>query len=145
MSARIAVVAVLLVACGGKDPSSMPPADGSGSTTDPDGSVDAAMQGPCWPFASSTPRGDVDLGTGMDAYQPMPDEPKLVYGEQGGFHIESRSRIRGLAPGNPADVTSPGNPRTRFRAFWVNTGTPKDGMPINPALCGTRAGYTAAP
>ncbi|MDB4959315.1 MAG: hypothetical protein JWO36_6884 [Myxococcales bacterium] len=96
--------------------------------------IDAAPQN-CWPVETSTPKGSVDLGTGDTAFEAMPDQLALVYGEQGGFHIPARSRIHGLEPGDPVDIANPTNPRTRFIAYFEN------GDPNTNVKCGVRLGY----
>jgi hypothetical protein len=84
-----------------------------------DASVDASMPGPCWPIEMTTPGGEVEVGTGVDAYQPMPDELPLVFGDQQGYHITARARIRGMNPGMVGDVLNQNkkNPGTKFWAI----------------------------
>jgi len=124
----------VLAACGDNQaPSTDAPLDG------PDASIDASIRGPCWPVDTSTPGGDVELGTGYDAYRPMPDVLHLVYGDQGGYHIEARSRVHGMVAGDPANILNPINPRSRFRAFFMDTGEP-----INPTVCPVRLAYLPA-
>jgi hypothetical protein len=99
---RGTVIACLLAACG-----------------DHREAVDA--KAPCWPIDTSTPGGEVEVGTGIGGYEPMPDRLPLVYGVQMGYHITARARIRGLNPGEPNDTlnSSRRNPLTLFRAFGV--------------------------
>ncbi len=96
----------------------------------------------CWRKATSTPRGSIELGTGIYAYEPMPDAVDLVYGLQGGFHFDVRAHMRGLDPGDTIDVLSKRNPTTRYQAFYEN------GDPITPNLtpdgCGITLGYAPA-
>jgi hypothetical protein len=95
----------------------------SGDAAGIDATVDAHIPGPCWPIDTTAPGGAVEVGTGVDEYQPMPDSLPLVYGEQMGYHITARSRIRGLNPGpRPPDVLNPQNPRTKFNAIALDTG-----------------------
>jgi hypothetical protein len=102
--------------------------------------IDAAPpRGPCWPIDTATPKGSIQLGKGIDAFEPMPEELPLVYGVQGGFHIEARSKIWGLAPGDPSDVLGSVNPYTYFRAYSV------DGQRTNDVPCPGRAPYVPDP
>jgi hypothetical protein len=99
------------------------------------------MQGPCWPIDTSTPGGEVEVGTGVDAYEPMPDSLPLVYGEQMGYHITARARMRGMNPGpRPSDVLSQLNPRSKFNAIPLDTG-----VPISNTPCPYRIFYEPAP
>lgn len=92
--------------------------------------------GPCWPMATSVPKGTLQLGTGETTFVPMPDQVNLVYGPQGGFHVPVRGRMTGLQPGNPVDILDPGNPRSRYRAFLMN------GQPAyDYGTCPGRYGY----
>ncbi len=115
-----------------------PPLPDAGPRTGP-APVDAPAA-TCWPIETATPRGRIQLGTGYDDFRPMTDELELVWGTQGGFHLEVHARISGLNPGgavNVLDTLDASNPRTMFRAFWVDTGES-----INDNSCGIRIGYT---
>ncbi|HEY0251764.1 MAG TPA: hypothetical protein VGC41_09565 [Kofleriaceae bacterium] len=92
--------------------------------------------GDCWPMSSSTPGGTIELGTGDSAFVAMPTEITLVYGSQGGYHIPTRARIRGMQPGDLLDITSPTNPRTRIRGFFSDSGDATYGE-----ACPLRVGY----
>jgi hypothetical protein len=109
-SALIALLA--LAACGG---------GGTSPTTDagPDASQDAKIKGPCWPIDNTTPGGEIEVGTGVDAYAPMPDSLPLVFGDQQGYHITARARIRGMNPGVVGDLLNENelNPRTKYWAI----------------------------
>lgn len=48
----------------------------------------------------------------------MPQELPLEYGTQDGYNLVAHVRMSGLAPGNPANLFDPVNPRTRIRAFF---------------------------
>jgi hypothetical protein len=54
----------------------------------------------------------------------MPDELPLGYGVQDGFMLFAHVRMNGFAPGNPADILDPANPRTRIRAYFHETNVP---------------------
>jgi hypothetical protein len=124
---------LVLAACGGDpDPVVVPPDD----MMIP---IDAPPAGPCWPFDTATPGGSIQLGTG-DSFVAMPDEVKVHFGTQLGYDIPVNARVTGMVPGNPNDVLDPINPRTRFRAFFVDTGEP-----INPAVCPIRIAYEQKP
>jgi hypothetical protein len=105
-----------------------------------DAPADATMQGPCWPIATSTPGGEVEVGTGVDEYVAMPDTLPLVYGVQGGYHITARSRIRGMNPGpRPPEILSLSNPRSKFKAIAL-----EDGAAIGDTPCPIRIYYNPA-
>ncbi|MDB4961848.1 MAG: hypothetical protein JWP01_1847 [Myxococcales bacterium] len=91
---------------------------------------------PCWIPEATTPGGSLELGTGEFGFEPMPDPLRVVYGSQGGFHMVVNTRVTGMLAGNPSDVNDPGNPRTRFRAFFVDTG-----VNVNGAECPIRLAY----
>lgn len=109
-------------------------ASGCGSSDE----VSMDAPGPCWPVVTPapTPGAAIRIGTGEMTYEPMPDEPRLVFGPQGGFHIVVHAQVTAIKPGDPANVLDGDNPRTRFRAFFVDTG-----LPINSIQCGFRVGY----
>jgi hypothetical protein len=126
------LVVIAVAACGN-----------GGGNVDPDASdvidtmvVDMPPPGPCWPVEGTTPSGVIQLGTGEDFFSPMPDDLPVVFGPQSGYHMPVHARVTGLVPGNPSDVLDPSNPRTRFRAFFVDTGEP-----VNPAVCPIRIPY----
>jgi hypothetical protein len=131
-ASRLALVLVGIAACG--NPSNVV-VDGA---IDPLGDATDAPKIPCWPMATAMPRGSIELGTGS-TYREMPEELPLVYGSQNGFHIEARSRIQGLEPGDPFDTSNPLNPRSRFLAFFL-TG-PMAGQPNVGTTCASRIGY----
>jgi hypothetical protein len=80
--------------------------------------------GPCWPLPA-TPGGQVELGTGELAFQPMPDTLQLTRsGAQRSAYIPINARIRGMPPGNPDDLLDPKNPKTKVSAVLVETGAP---------------------
>ena len=89
----------------------------------------------CWP-TDTTAGGQLELGTGDTAFVAMPTEIDLVFGSQGGYHIPTRTQIRNLDPGDLNDVTAPNNPRTRVRAFFIDTEQPTYGT-----SCPLRVGY----
>lgn len=129
----IAPAWLLLCACG----------NGGGTGVDaaadgPDEPADSRPSGPCWSIEGSQLRGTITLGTGQDSYLPMPDTLPLVYGPQGGFHLEVHAQVEmpGFTPGNPSNILDPSNPRTRFRAFFVDTG-----LSINRGVCPSRLAY----
>jgi hypothetical protein len=83
------------------------------------------------------PQGAAILGTGIDAFEPMPDMLPLEYGPQGGFDLVANVRMSGFAPGNPQNILDPGNPRSRIRAFFADTNVPLNYF----ATCPFRTGY----
>lgn len=68
----------------------------------------------CWPIAGATPGGTIELGTGIDFYEPMPPAIQFVLGNQGGTFLILHARMTGLVPGNASDPNDPTNPRTFF-------------------------------
>jgi hypothetical protein len=106
-----------------------------------DASQDAKIPGPCWPVESSTPGGEIEVGTGVDEYVAMPDELPLVFGEQMGYHITARARMRGMDPGtlNDAVDANKRNPRSKFWAIAL-----EDDSQINFGPCGYRIYYEPA-
>jgi len=110
---------------------------------DPDGKppIDA---GACWPVDLTSTKGQIELGTGDDAFIAMPDEINIVYGSQGGFHIPARGRIQGLDPGDPVNVINPSNPRSWFRSYYVD-GAQAGELTYPSSQCPFRLGYTPDP
>lgn len=87
-------------------------------------------------------KGSATLGTGRDAFEAMPDTLPLEYGAQAGFDLVANVHMTGLDPGKPgAGVLDPGNPRTRLRAFFADTGVPLNYY----ASCPFRSTYKASP
>jgi hypothetical protein len=93
--AAASAIALLAVSAGGC---------GSGDT----------LESCAWPVESSRPAGEIELGTGIDGFEPMPDALPFILGTQGGTFLVLHARMRGLEPGNPEDLLDPDNPRTRF-------------------------------
>lgn len=112
----------------------------SGGASGTDAAIDAYVPGPCWPEGPTTPHGNVVLGTGYTAYEPMPANLVLEYGVQDGYNFIANVRMSGFDPGNPSDVLDPKNPRTRIRAYF------EDGnIPLNfYASCPVRLSYIDA-
>lgn len=129
---RSCVIAACAIACGDNRPIT------SGAQP-PDASFDAppVYTGPCWPVGTYTPTGSAMLGTGRDGFQAMPDTLPMEFGGQQGFMFITTVRMSGFAPGDPADVLSPYNPRTRIRAFFADTGVPLNRY----SRCPFRTGY----
>ncbi|HWU86838.1 MAG TPA: hypothetical protein VN253_06170 [Kofleriaceae bacterium] len=95
--------------------------------------------GPCWPLKAS-PGGEVQLGTGQIAFQPMPDTLAVVInGSQSDPFLEVHARIRGFPPGDPDNAFDPHNPKTKVSATIEA---------LNLALgveCPASLGYVAGP
>ena len=68
----------------------------------------------CWPVAGTTPGGAIELGTGLDFFEPLPAAIQFVVGNQGGTFLILHARMTGLVPGNPDDPNDPTNPSTLF-------------------------------
>jgi hypothetical protein len=114
-------------------------ADASNGADTGAGGVDAMIADagprPCWDVENARAGGTVMLGTGEDAFVPMPNEVRVVMGPQGGFHFTVHARIMGLSPGDPDRVDAT-TPRTRF----VGT-IEDDGTVVNASLCPIRVTY----
>jgi len=121
---RSAIVVALLsatVGCGGKSD---------------DGPIDA---GPCWPLAA-TPGGQVELGTGSIAFEPLPPTMAVMAnGSQAVPYLDMYARIRGMPPGNPQDFFDPTNPRTKMTVTVPGLGVTL-GVP-----CPSSIGYVPSP
>lgn len=122
-----AIVVVFAAACG--DDQALPTIDSGG---EPD-----APAGPCWREDGHVPRGSATIGTGRDAFEPMPDPLRIEYGSQDGFDLIANVRMSGLVPGNPDDILDPDNPRTRILAYFADTNVPLNFY----ARCPFRAAY----
>jgi len=60
---------------------------------------------------------DLQLGTGVDAFVPVEDgdEMLVVFGPQGGYHLDGSLRVQGIDPGDEDDLSAPDNPLTVFQ------------------------------
>jgi len=69
------------------------------------------------------------LGTGTEEFVPVEDgdEITIVFGPQGGYHLDGSMRASGIVAGDPDDLTDPDNPITAFRV-WDETGDPISGL-----------------
>lgn len=128
-----ALAAATLVGCG--DNHFDPPVDVLPDAASAD--APPVYSGPCWPEGDHTPHGTATLGTGRDGYQPMPDTLPMEFGSQQGFMFITTVRMSGFEPGNPDDVLSPYNPRTRIRAFFADSDVPLNRY----SKCPFRTGY----
>jgi hypothetical protein len=101
---------------------------GCGASDEPPPSV-------CWP-EGATPGGEVDLGTGSLAFEPLADGDPLIVvnGPQGGNHVLLHARVRNLEGGDPAERST--LPYTRFSLFRA------DGSQIAVASCGSQLAYS---
>jgi hypothetical protein len=133
MSRHTWAIVAFLGACG----DNASPIGGDAATID--ASIDAPPAGPCWPVDGTTTGGTIQLGGGEGDFVAMPDELPVVFGSQNGYHIPVNARMTGMVPGNQTNVLDPINPRTRFGAFFVDTGEP-----INGAKCPIRLAYKPA-
>lgn len=86
------------------------------------GPADAGELDCSWPIDESSPGGTIEVGTGEDEFQAMPDELQFIRGTQSGTFLIVNARMKGLEPGNLADFRDPSNPKTRFSAtLWDGT------------------------
>lgn len=75
------------------------------------------------PTDTGTPLPDlspaVEIGTGETEFVPLAegDEVVVVFGPQGGYHLDGSLRAQGIVPGDADDLSSPDNPTTIFRVF----------------------------
>jgi len=60
---------------------------------------------------------DLQLGTGVDAFVALDDgdEVEVVFGPQGGYHVDGSLRVQGIDPGDEDDLGDPRNPLTVFQ------------------------------
>jgi hypothetical protein len=94
---------LLLAACGGE---ADPPVDA----------------GPCWPL-NATPGGEVEIGTGDIDFEPLSDTLEIISSPaQSDPFVEIHSRIRGLPPGDPDDILSTANPKTKINLVIESLG-----------------------
>ena len=82
--------------------------------------------GACWPLTAAIPGGQVELGTGTIAFEPIPDTFAITRngGAQASANIPIMARIHGMPPGNPDDLFDVKNPKTKVSAVLVATGAP---------------------
>ncbi len=61
----------------------------------------------------------VELGTGLYAFEPLVEgEPiEVVFGPQGGYHLEGSIRVQGLQAGDAESLSDPSNPTIRFEVL----------------------------
>ncbi len=61
----------------------------------------------------------LSLGTGVDAFEEVADgdDIVIVYGPQGGYHLDGSLRVQGINPGDPKDLSNPDNPLTTFEVL----------------------------
>lgn len=61
----------------------------------------------------------IELGTGTRAFEPLVDGEDIfvVQGPQGGYHLVGSMRASNVDGGNPADLSDPNNPNTRFEVY----------------------------
>jgi hypothetical protein len=99
----------------------------------------AVDAGPCWPL-NATPGGQVELGTGDIAFEPMPDVLPIINNlSQSDPYLLVHARIRGLPPGDPGDIFDPRNPKTKVSATIADLGVQLG------VECPASLGYIAAP
>jgi hypothetical protein len=117
---RATVIALLLAGC-----------DGGGKA--------APDAGPCWPLTAE-PGGEVEIGTGDIAFEPMPEIlPVTRNASQSDPFLPIHSRIRGMPPGDPDDPFDRSNPRTK-----VSATIPDLGVTLG-VDCPASIGYVDAP
>jgi hypothetical protein len=119
VTVQASLVVLVLAGCSGKE-----------------GTPDA---GPCWPL-SATPGGEVELGTGDIAFEPMPDVLSITKNaSQSDPFLPIHSRIRGMPPGDSNDPFDRANPRTK-----VSATIPDLGLTLG-VECPASIGYVDAP
>lgn len=82
--------------------------------------------------------GEVEIGTGYEAFEPLTDDIAIIGGPQGGFHLNLNARVRGLELGDPIDLLDPENPSTVFGIY-----TAAGGERLDIDTCPVRVGYRA--
>jgi len=60
---------------------------------------------------------DLQLGTGVSSFIAVEDgdEVVIVFGPQGGYHLDGSLRVQGIDPGDEDDLSDPRNPLTVFQ------------------------------
>lgn len=106
----------------------------AGGDDAPDGDGDGSG---CREIEAEEEGGEVELGTGYDAFVPLTDDIGIIAGPQGGFHLNLNARVRGLGLGNPGDLLDPENPSTVFGIYAA------DGERLDIDACPVRVGYQA--
>tara|TARA_R110002096_G_scaffold16898_1_gene57651 strand:- start:101314 stop:101922 length:609 start_codon:yes stop_codon:yes gene_type:complete len=92
----------------------------------------------CWPIDTAVAgAGSIQLGSSLGGFSAFEDGEEIVLepGGQGGHHIRIVTRIQGLEPGDPTNILSKKNPRTRLRLL------DGDGEPITNSSCPVRIPY----
>ena len=105
-----------------------------------DGAGDGGDQGGCdriEPSDDDEGDGEVALGTGYEAFEPLDDDIPIIAGPQGGFHLNLNARVRGLDLGDPDDLLDPENPSTAFGIYTA------EGERLDIDTCPVRVGYRA--
>lgn len=124
MQARVIVIAMTMMAACGDDLGVSPDA----SVPDSD-APDAGGGGvDCPSLVKRYAKGSALLGTGRDAFEPMPEVLPLEFGVQDGFNLVAHVRMTGFDPGDPKDTFNPRNPRTRILAYLHDTNTPLNSL-----------------
>jgi DNA-binding NtrC family response regulator len=131
----LALIALALCACGGGETGAGDVDARAGGGGDASG-ADAGGDPDCWPTASTTPGGAIEIGS-PDPFTALEDEGPitLTIGPQGGVHIAAQARMTGLQPGNLDDTLDPSNPFTRF------TVEDEDGDDLGAVECAFRIAY----
>ncbi|MEN0061651.1 MAG: hypothetical protein AAGA48_05840 [Myxococcota bacterium] len=75
-------------------------------TNDPSGPDDPVVLDP-----------GIELGTGLDRFVSLDDGDDIViiFGPQGGYHLEGSILVQGIDPGSANDLSDPRNPLTTFQ------------------------------
>jgi hypothetical protein len=103
--------------------------------TDGDGAGDS---GGCDGIERGEEGGEVEIGSGYDAFEPLDDDIPIIGGPQGGFHLNLNARVEGLELGDPDDLLDPANPSTVFSIY-----TEGNGERLDIDTCPVRVGYRA--
>lgn len=90
----------------------------AGSTTD---TTDSTPDLPC-DVAPLGVGAAAEYGVGEDFFEPIDDgdEILIVFGPQGGYHLDASVRAQGIDPGDHRNVADPRNPRIEFEARRPN-------------------------
>jgi hypothetical protein len=115
-AASVLAVAALMAGCSDDDEGGS--GGDAGSVSDAGASSDASAD--CWPVETSTPAGEIEIGTGAGPFEPMPEMLPFIRGTQGGTFLIVHARLKALEPGNPDDFLDPTNPKTKFSAILAD-------------------------
>lgn len=70
------------------------------------------------------------LGAGEVEWEDLGSEAPVIFGPQGGYHIDSAVRIGGMDAGDPDDLSSDRNPTITYSLTWEGEDLLLDGFGV---------------